>query len=164
MIFDSFILFGAIILVCIAWAEFGKKQAFGILGSILLLVMGFWIYSDGLQIQTGQITTFSGLDNTTGLANLTGNHLQGENSTTTNSSTSSTTAISMNDSTASTSSTSFGHLETTTKVYADIPATPFLSLKIKDFLGLIFNLLGLAGLLYYSLQPWGNGSLKRQRQ
>lgn len=161
MIIDSIIIFGAIIAFCIAWAEFGNKQAFGIAGSLLMLVLGFWIYSDGIQIQTGQITTFSGFDNTTSLANLTGaNFKNGSSSTDLSNITSSFFTTALNQSSTQAAATSFGHKETTSKIYSDLPATP--GVNINTLLGLILNLLGIGGLLYYSLQPWGAGSAKSQ--
>ena len=159
MIIDSIIIFSVIIAFCIAWAEYGNKQAFGIAGSLLMLVLGFWIYSDGIQIQTGQITTFSGLDNSTTSSNLTGLNLQLSNSTSDFVNlTSSNSTVQLNQSEASASSTRFGHTETVSKIYSDLPATP--GVNINTLLGLILNLLGIGGLLYYSLQPWGAGSAK----
>lgn len=49
---------GIIILLLVIFAEATKsKKALGVIAGLLLIMLGLWVYSDGIQIQTGQVTT-----------------------------------------------------------------------------------------------------------
>lgn len=156
MIIDSLIIFAAVIVFFIAWAEYGKKEAFGIVASCMLIVLGWWLQSSGIQIMTGQITTFAGVDNTTAFTNSTGATLQNSTNCTDiqRECMTTLTEINLSDNETTGGSTTFGHTETTSNIYTNLPATPG-PVQMVDFLTLICILAGIGGLLYYSLQPWG---------
>ena len=57
---------GFICLLLIALAEFKRDFVLlGVIGCLLLVPLAFWVWTDGIEIQTGQITTITTVQNTT---------------------------------------------------------------------------------------------------
>jgi len=123
---------GAIVLILVFFAE-TKKPILGLAASFILFILGYWVFTDGIQMQTGEslaeTITLSG-----------------------NSTISSTEVVSGND-TTTTGSTSFSENKTlfgnSTKIYEDIPATSITPLH--EFLGVVFMLLSIFGMFNYTL-------------
>lgn len=129
---------GAFIVLLYYFAE-QKKPLLGLAGSVVMMVLGFWILSDGLQIRTGEQVTeaTASLENgsivgaSAGTAELDGN----------------TTTYS-EDLTSGTNLTLSGtRSQNVTYVYAPIPAAPYTGTS--PFIGLMLVILSIYGLLYY---------------
>lgn len=59
MIESTFAFFGLIIFLLMAYGAFARLRLYSILGSMLLLIFGIFVFSDGIQLKTGEekITT-----------------------------------------------------------------------------------------------------------
>lgn len=129
---------GAFIVLLFYFAE-QKKPVLGLAGSITLMVLSFWILSDGIQIRSGELVTetTASLDNgsivgaSVGTAELDGN----------------TTTYSEDLTSGSNLSSSGTTNKSLTYVYSAVPATPYTGTS--PFLGLMLLLLSVYGLLYY---------------
>jgi hypothetical protein len=54
MIESTFAFFGIIIFLLMAYGSFAKLRLYSILGSMLLLIFGIFVFSDGIQLKTGE--------------------------------------------------------------------------------------------------------------
>jgi len=111
-------LFGVFV-VLIFFAKFTARATFGIFAGVLLLVLGLWIYVDGIQIPSGTLTH----SQETGLTILS----CGDTNCSTNTSMNETLSISKTIN------------ETTT--YQNIPTTPYM--PANQVIGLLFILLSI---------------------
>jgi len=67
MIESTFAFFGLIMFLLMAYGAFAQVRLYSILGSILLLIFGIFVLSDGVQLKTGDEKI------TTGTTTLSGN-------------------------------------------------------------------------------------------
>lgn len=128
--------FGAFIVLLIFFAEFGKNYAGGIIAGVLLIILGSYVFLDGIQIKMGEMTTISG--DIAGTSTTDGE---------------SETKILVNASTtAYNESTVMSYYpdttEITTDMYADLPPMPFISFE--ELFGLILVLTGLYTIFVYT--------------
>jgi hypothetical protein len=125
MLLELIGFFGFFILVLAGLAEVGKGKPAGILAGVLLIILGAYIFLDGVQIRTGELSTSS--------QNLT---------------LSSYSCIDNVTECTEGTDTSTGTISTTTTYsYADIPITPYIGLA--ELLGIIFTLTGLYAIFHY---------------
>jgi len=63
---EILVFWGLLCLVFIFLAELRPQfRIMGILGSIMLIPLAFWVWTTGVEIQTGQLTTITETTNTT---------------------------------------------------------------------------------------------------
>lgn len=127
MYLEIFALFGGIILLLFLFAEFTRQSILGVFASVLMLILSFWILTEGLYYQTG--TSQFGTDITAQIENTTANNTN--NITLTN--TIKTISLSRN--------------MTTINTYAPIPTTRFI--KLDFLLGFSMLLLAIYSLFRY---------------
>lgn len=123
MLLEVVAFWGFISLFLIGLAELHIDfRMLGVIGSMLLIPMAFWVWSSGVEVQTGEVKTITGLDTMSEVRNLTGfSNLTDGNIT----SVSNTTYF---ENTALNSATTYGHNETTLKTYAQV-SLPYFSLN-----------------------------------
>ncbi len=139
VILEIVALIGIVIILLIYFAEKGITL-FGLVAGALLMIFGFMIMTDGIQIQSGEeidITTFESINGTT---NSTYSYVGNQTDT--------IEEIHLENVTVDTS-------ESSAYVYSDIPETPFIPLD--DLLGDLFILLGLYGMFHYLVEMLGEG-------
>lgn len=127
MILELLIFISAIILALFFFAESGKPLL-GFVGSVLLLILSFWIFSDGIQMQTQKLETIT----------QTGTNLEAGTETIDGNATTIAKTITLNSTESS----------ITSYAYADLPATPYIA--IPQLLGTLFFLVALFSMFYYA--------------
>jgi putative Mn2+ efflux pump MntP len=128
MIAETFTFYALIVILLGFFAEFSKKPVFGLFGSILLILLGIYVITDGLQLKTGETNAITQLREGTDLTD----------GTTDNSTYSETTTL--NETITETSTTTYEYTSPT------LPGFPINSL------GLILVLLGLYSVYAYVLE------------
>ena len=119
--------FGIIIIILFLFAEGQGKKILGVFASLLLLMLGVWCLSDPITFETGSQTTGSNLLMKTEMSSTTNGTL----------STSSTSIITLNESTNST--------------YSPVSQPSYSPLSFSGLIALVLFLLGLFGMLHYGL-------------
>ncbi len=109
MIFDVFIVLFAITLIFIVYADTSKRHEVSLLPSLVLLLLGVFVYLDGIQFHTDTQTTIS--TNTTYVENTTDNTTIG--------------------------SSSLSSSELETAIYTEPPDLPA-NLRVRELLGFFF--------------------------
>lgn len=131
MIFELVGFIGIITLVLIALSEQSKTPVIGIAGSILLLILGFSILIDGIEIKTGETQI------TTGGITTTGTEL----------------AVADDNETTTTINLIADNNETTTTTYTySEPTVDIGGNNLIDALGILFIILSIVGILRYSIE------------
>lgn len=130
MLIDLVLGFGVLVGILTILAEGTKKPEVGVMAALLLLMLGLWVLTDGMQYKTGETVTTSitGTNPTTSTETVDGN----------------VTTIYLNTTMNQTESA------TTAYVYANIPETPYFSMV--TLLGLVMILLSMYGLLHYAME------------
>lgn len=127
MILDTIIIFGVIILAILYFADSRdpKKGVLGIIAGVILLIMALGIYTEGIQIRTGETTSGVMIVTTSG-----------------NNTVSNGTIVSFDEVSNST------QLQTTNPTYVSLPAVPFVNYG--QFLGLLLILVTIYLWVHYS--------------
>jgi uncharacterized membrane protein YjgN (DUF898 family) len=145
MILELFGVLGLFILILVFIAEYTKRPFLGLVSSLTLLLLAFWILSDGIQYQIG----YAVAGNTTHTTSiLSGNTMNGSN---TNYETNITNLYYEESSSNSSNTDTSTKIEITSYQYADV-SWSIAVIGLKDFLGVVFILLGLFGLLSYATE------------
>lgn len=129
MILEVLGFIGILILILIYLAE-QKKPVLGIAGSLILFLTAFWVWGEGIQVQSG----------TTATLQLTALHAQNETAEQTDN----TTATNL------TGNYTVTGTATLTPDYTMITAPFGAAFAFKDFLGFIFMMLGTYGFWHYA--------------
>ena len=128
-----------IIVILLAFAEYKNKFVLGIFASTLLFILGGWMLTDGIQMQTGQVINITETANETTLGaseltgtrdNVTGDYSEDANFSQTGSKFSSSA-------------------ETVSYTYEDLPDNPIISVTSTS--SLLCFLFGLYFLFHYAI-------------
>jgi len=126
--FEIFAFFGILILILVVLAEMHKRPLLGLVASFFLLILGYWVWAEGIWMQSGA----------TALVQLDLHQDQNRTGTTGNSTTSTTVSGEYVATNASVS---------VAPTYAEITSPSF---SMRYLLGFTFVLLALVGLWSYA--------------
>ena len=127
-------------------AESTKRLEIGVIASLLLIILGLWIITDNIQVQTGTSISATEINTINGLNS---GNLNGSSGWTSIDNTTSATVYAEGSNTTSSSSISITRTETDSKVFTDIPTTPIF--PIHQLIAIVFIFLGLMGAFEYGM-------------
>ena len=165
MILELLLLLSGIVLILILLTEYGKDKWPAVISSIIVLVLGSWMFMDGLQISNGYNTTANETQTQIGFSNGTLIGIDIGNTTTDGTNTNVTTVLNRSTIKDITTDVTIGRTETTRTNYLNM-LWPFETIiKFGQFLGLFYTLLGLYVFYHYAFDFKGQAqSVWQKRQ